>query len=345
MGKTSIEWCDHSINPFKAKNKETGKVGHFCVRISPGCKNCYSSKMQKPFLTQLEFIASNRPKVDLFLDDNGALGEVLRRQKPTKYFWCDMTDMLLEDYPDEWIAQCFAVMGLTHWHTHLVLTKRPERLLALMNSKEFRGEVDMWISVTAQDNCDPNERRSDDLRATAPDVEETWPLPNVWLGVSVENQATADERIPLLFKTPAAIRFVSYEPALGPVDFRRFIGGPDEDGVCHKCGCRWQEEDSTEKHECPPGFGPSLDQLIIGGESGPGARPFNLEWARSTIRQCKATGTACFVKQLGANPEQGLSNAPLRMMSLGLRDKKGGDWSEPDFPNDLKVRQFPEVRS
>lgn len=158
MSKTSIEWADHSINPFRARNLETGKIGHFCVKVSPGCKNCYSSKLQSPYLTQLEFVASNRSKVQLFLEEN-ALDQVLRRKTPTRYFWCDMTDMFLDDYPDAWIWKCLEVMRLTPQHTHMVLTKRADRL------RSFMGD---WAS----------------------------PLPNLWLGVSVENYCSThgDER-------------------------------------------------------------------------------------------------------------------------------------------------------
>lgn len=346
MGATTIQWCDHSINPFKARNKETGKIGHFCVKLTAGCKNCYSSKMQNPFLTQLEFVAPNRPKVELFLDDH-ALNEVLRRRKPTKYFWCDMTDMFLEDYPDEWIAQCFAVMAITHWHTHLVLTKRTSRLRDLMNSADFRDQVSSCIDITAMSCCDPNDRRSDDLRATAPDVMEDWPLPNIWLGTSVEDQPTADVRIPHLLQTPAAIRFISYEPALAEIDITEYLR-------FETCGGGRRTRNTR------------LDQVICGGESVPGARPFDIAWARSVIRQCREAGRACFVKQLGANPQEIASprdvtdtettnwmndrwtritdeNGQHWRRYLKLKDSKGGDWTDPNFPEDLKVREFPEV--
>jgi protein gp37 len=147
-----------------------------------------------------------------------------------------------------------------------------------------------------------------------------WPLPNVWLGVSVEDQKTADERIPLLLKTPAAVRFVSYEPALGPVDFERWV-------------------DRTTD-------GSGIDWLIIGGESGPGARPCDIEWIRSAVRQCKAAGVAVFMKQLGAKPGKSI-RAPDSDHSgrdywepIKLKSRKGGDPTE--WPADLRVREFPK---
>ena len=159
-----------------------------------------------------------------------------------------------------------------------------------------------------------------------------WPLPNVWLGVSVENQQYADERIPLLLQTPAAVRFVSYEPALGPVDFDPWLSerpgceGEYAQPDCEECW--WQ---------CN-----HLNWLIIGGESGPGARPFDLAWARSVIAQCRAAGVACFVKQLGANVYDS-SGYPFPAdydSSIKLKDPKGGEPSE--WPEDLRVRETPE---
>lgn len=124
MAETKIEWVigpdgsrGHSVNPIRFRNIETGKVGHFCEKISAGCKNCYSSTMQKPYLSGLEFIAENRDKGELFLDD-AALESVLRRRKPTGYFWCDMTDMFGAWVPDEWIDRCLDVMTMTPRHRH-----------------------------------------------------------------------------------------------------------------------------------------------------------------------------------------------------------------------------------
>lgn len=149
-----------------------------------------------------------------------------------------------------------------------------------------------------------------------------WPLACLWLGVSVENQAAADERIPLLLQTPAAVRFLSCEPLLSAIDLRPWLhdsncllptGGP--------CIC-------CEPREI------CIDWVIIGGESGPGVRPCDVGWVRSIVEQCKAAGVACFVKQLGARPV-----ARDRRITMHLRDRKGGDPSE--WPEDLRVREFP----
>ena len=235
MGKTSIEWCDHSINPFRARNIETGKVGHYCVKISAGCKNCYSARMQNPYLTQLDFIAENRHKVELFLAHE-PIEELRRRMKPTRYFWCDMTDMFLADYPDAWIRRCFEVMRSTSWHTHMVLTKRPERMLALNTA------------------CD-----------LLPDGDGV-PTPNIWVGVSVEDHERKS-RISTLLRIPAAVRFLSIEPLIGDV------------GELQLDGIHW---------------------VIVGGESGPRARPIHPDWVRSIRDQCQAAGIPFFMKQMGS---------------------------------------------
>ena len=134
-----------------------------------------------------------------------------------------------------------------------------------------------------------------------------WPLPNIWLGVSAEDQSTADERIPVLLDTPATIRFVSAEPLLGPIDLERY---------------------------------PSLDWVIAGGESGHGARPCNTAWIQSIIEQCRAAGTAVFVKQLGSAPAYPReANGGRVGHYVGLHDRKGGDPAE--WPDDLRVREWP----
>jgi protein gp37 len=145
----------------------------------------------------------------------------------------------------------------------------------------------------------------------------------VWLGVSAEDQRRADERIPLLLRTPAAVRFVSAEPLLGPLDLSNWL----RYAGCANGGRRCE---LTGGPACRDGCFP-LDWLIVGGESGPGARPCDLRWIRSLAEQCRAGGVACFVKQLGARPVG---------MAWKIRDRKGGDWDE--WTDDLRVRDFPE---
>jgi protein gp37 len=191
-----------------------------------------------------------------------------------------MSDLFHEDVSDDFIREVFTVMEKAHWHTFQVLTKRPERM------KEFMLD---WA----------------ELPDDAP--EQYGTAPNIWLGVSVEDQANADKRIPILLQTPSAVRFLSCEPLLGPVDLTNAF------------------------HTRP-----LLNWIIVGGESGKQARPFNINWARDIMRQCKDAAVPCFVKQLGA---QAVDNHSIDM---GLRDSHGGDMNE--WPDDLKVRQWPDER-
>lgn len=311
MGKTSIEWTDYSINPIRARRRDGGGGGHWCVKISPGCAHCYASATQ-PRLGMYEFTAGNAAKVEPFFAAE-KLQEVLRRRKPTKWFWCDMTDMFGEWVQDVWIYQCLAAMVLTPRHTHQVLTKRPERaLLYLADPREY---VAAWTGTRALYPAQVgNERRA---------AEMLWPLPNLWLGVSVEDRKHGVPRIDVLRQIPAAVRFLSIEPLIEGL------------GTLNLDGIHW---------------------VIVGGESGPGARPMNLHWVRSIIHQCEAASVLpCFVKQLGKRPfdQWGYSNhtnrpgLKLHVEMLGmntqyeLHDSKGGNPVE--WPEEFRVREFPTV--
>lgn len=311
-----IAWTDLTVNPIRARAFR--KVGHHCVKVSPGCANCYASRMQPRFGLP-EYELGKRAGVEPFLDER-ALESVLRRRKPARIFWCDMTDLFGDWVSDAWIDRCFAVMALTPQHTHQVLTKRPERM------QLYCTDRDVWnrVALIAKRG----------LWGGAPKGNPFWPLPNVWLGVSVDDQQRADERIPLLLHTPAAVRYISAEPLLGPLDLRPWLGR-----VC----------DGHEPWQCDDGCPRGLDWVIVGGESGPDARPCNVEWIRDIVRQCRAAGVACFVKQLGARPVYDLGDGhrhrirELRKAVSGkpLYDRKGADPSE--WPEDLRVRQFPNV--
>jgi len=256
------------------------------------------------------------------------LDEPLRWRKPQRVFVNSMSDLFHEALPDEAIDRVFAVMAMCERQTFQILTKRP------------RGMRDYF---TESDRIYEIEQRMYELGG--PEDATTiirWPLPNVWLGVSVEDQATADERIPLLLQTPAAVRFVSYEPALGPVSFRwakwddwKTPDGSRREVVGHLDGMR------------------GLSWVIVGGESGPGARPFDLAWARSVLRQCREAGVPAFIKQLGARP---FSFDPIDGWEPLFRDRHGrepsGEWV-PQFKSpkggdpaewspDLRVREFPK---
>lgn len=320
-GKSSIEWTNRTWNPVRgcsmAKGSEIG-----------GCLNCYAARMASRNLPELKSPTTGKPFARIL--DSGprwtgdveliesALDAPLHWKKPQRIFVNSMSDLFHEALPDEAIDRVFAVMALCPQHTFQVLTKRPERML-----KYFGVGFARFDQVRKRAAIMP---KPFGLKWG---TEWTWPLPNVWLGVSVENQATADARIPLLLRTPAAKRFVSYEPALGPVDFER--GGFSLiRRVKSPSGTVWL----------------GLDWLIVGGESGPGARPFDIQWARNTIQQCCDAGVACFVKQLGAKPFGGHSlhkqihhRSTDGNLYLKFKDRKGGDM--PEWPEDLRVREFP----
>ena len=323
MSITPIEWTDETWNPVRG-----------CSRVSEGCRNCYAERqaarnfpgLRSP-TTGEAFAVLNGDgphwtgKVELI---ESKLTEPLHWKKPRRVFVNSMSDLFYENLPDEAIDRVFALMALCPQHTFQVLTKRPERMREwttdpLTPNRVRRQGVDILIERNIK-------------------VGFSWPLPNVWEGVSVEDQATADARIPLLLQTPAALRFVSYEPALAGLDFRRFLRcAHGFSGRCAQCeaNARWNRAGGYPDlaAECRSG----LDWVIVGGESGPQARPFDLEWARETIRQCKAAGVSVFVKQLGAHPVASKTNC-LRT-HYPLVDSKGGNWDE--WPVDLRIREFP----
>lgn len=268
MNRTSIEWTDFTWNPIRARHKDTGKVGTFCTRISPGCQHCYASTINMRFGNRLEYTVPNLENVEFFIDEK-ILEEPLKRKQPAKIFVGDMFDLFHEAIPDEHVIRVFEVMQICKWHIFQLLTKRP----AAMN--------DFFA-------CCWGECEGDD---------------HIWLGTSVESPDYL-YRIDLLCEAgdPAAIHFLSIEPLL------------EDLGVIDLSG---------------------IDLVIVGGESGPGARPFYLHWADNLRRQCKAAGAAFFMKQIGSKPMLGCM--PWKQKLL---DRKGGN--PEDFPQWLRVREFPK---
>ncbi len=252
--------------------------------MSEGCRNCYAEAINLRLGTGLRFKPGHRKDIQLFLDER-TLDAPLRWKKPRMVFVCSMTDLFADFVPDEWIDRMFATMALCPRHTFQVLTKRPQRML------EYVGTPDVYSRVGTA--CAEMWR--------APLTEEQWPLPNVWLGVSVEDQAAANARVPHLLATPAAIRFLSCEPLLGPIDLTG-LGVPTH--VHHH---PHNDQSTPEKraalaaivHAAAKQMGPALDWVICGGESGPDARPMHPDWARSLRDQCAVAGVAFFFKQWG----------------------------------------------
>lgn len=310
---TRIEWTDASWSPT------TG-----CSPVSEGCVNCWARQQAKRFWpTQYPPVADRSLKTtDLTIEGDplrarqfsdvmcheDRLEIPLRWKRPRRIAVSLMGDLFHEAVPDSFIENVVAIATWAPQHTYLVLTKRPERMRALFSSEAFRQMV-------AEGS--------------------PWPLPNVWLGVSCENQARADERIPILLQTPAALRFVSLEPLLGPVDLTA-ISMKDESSTL------WfpLAHEVTFESRNEPMAAPGLDWVIGGGESGPKARPCDIAWICSIVGQCKEAGVPAFVKQLGARPwMEGHASPPV---GSWLHHSKGADPSE--WPPDLRVREFPEAR-
>ncbi len=340
MKRTSIEWTDLSSNPLQYRDA-TGKVVWACVKKSAGCANCYSEAIAERFDRGGPFTRATMEGLTPFLDPK-ELKHILTAKTiggkavaGSRCFLGDMTDVFGEWVPDELLDLLFATIAIRSDVTFQILTKRPDRMRDYFRTiQDDDKDMNRW-GIAA---CHPHIGNSPCAVNIIEDGD--WPLRNLWLGTSVENQAAADERIPHLLNTPAAVRFLSCEPLLGPVDLRHWLCPevPCPDGIP---GCEVLH------------FGPSgLHQVIIGGESGPSARPMQIEWARSLVQQCRAANVAAFVKQLGSNPEgdtipknerdpvTGLTALHVRQV-LTIRDRKGGDMAE--FPEDLRVREFPEV--
>jgi protein gp37 len=272
-----IEWTDATWNPI------TG-----CSVVSPGCTNCYAMKLAG---TRLKHIPS---RVGLTRDGkagpvwNGQvrlneqwLDQPLRWKKPRKIFVCAHGDLFAENVPDEWIDRVFGVMALAPQHTFQVLTKRSARMREYITSlHNSRALAPIVFDLVKSWELEP---RTMTLART---------LPNVWLGVSAEDQARADERIPELLATPAAVRFLSAEPLLGPIDLT---------GIHHPVpGWPNAQVDALRGLIRNDGSWTRINLVIVGGESGPGARPTHPQWVRSLRDQCAARGTAFFFKQWGA---------------------------------------------
>lgn len=343
---SGIEWTEATWNPVSG-----------CTHASAGCDHCYAVTMTHRLeaMGQAKYAGltvlngrGHRHFNGQVRCDEAALKIPLGWKKPKRVFVNSMSDLFHRDVPFEFVDKVFAVMALCPQHTFQILTKRPERMAEYLTWRSGSHELDadrryvVWSACRLLIEAAVKTGTIRRLFATPDETklflkEFEWPLPNVWLGCSVENQDAADRRIPELLKTPAAVRFLSVEPLLGPVDFFN----ADRDGL--RGGMRG-----------------AIHWIIVGGESGPNARPCDVEWIRNIVRQCKEAGVPCFVKQLGSRPTVDLAGSndgfgegtvaiPDGLVGTGddvvlrgkvaLRDRKGGDMAE--FPEDLRVREFP----
>jgi protein gp37 len=271
---TSIEWTHRPGTVPATWNPTTG-----CDRISAGCDNCYALTMAR----RLKAMGSAKYQNDGDPRTSGpgfgvtthpdTLTEPLRWRQPRTVFVNSMSDLFHARVPHQFVADVWSVMAATPQHTYQILTKRPERMARIVSAPDFRQRAEPWRAVGDGVAADP-----------------AWPLPSVWLGTSIESEQHVG-RADALRDTPAAVRFISAEPLLGPLP----------------------SLDLTD-----------IDWLILGGESGPGARRMDLGWVRELIAMARQSGTRAFVKQMG---------------TVWAGGGKGGDWSI--WPEDLRIREYP----
>jgi protein gp37 len=334
--KTKIQWCDHTFNPW---------IG--CAKVSPGCENCYAEvstpsramgikwgkgqpRQRTSASNWREPIKWNRhawicDACGMFHTANADC-EGVRGHRP-RVFCASLADWLDDEVPIEWLTDLLKLIHDTPNLDWLLLTKRPQNWRTRIEKAMHQMELTSgdWLHGWLNDE----------------------PPATVWIGTTTEDQQRADERIPELLKIPARVRFLSVEPMLGPVDLDLV-----EDG---------RESEHEKSWAKPTERGCGIDWVIVGGESGSKSRPCNVDWIRSVVRQCQAAGVPCFVKQLGARPIETLceglnargtpcggreveaENRVTATAELKFQHPKGGDMAE--WPEDLRVREFPEVRA
>lgn len=311
---TKIEWTDATWSPV------TG-----CTKVSPGCKHCYAERLWKRLSAKnMPYHGREFTNVQCHPE---RLNQPLRWRKPRRVFVNSMSDLFHENIPFEFIASIFAVMSVTTRHTYQVLTKRPERMKeffewVLGDAHIYDFSADEKISghwpehiewdKCGYDNCGP-----------------LFPYENIWIGVSVEDQQTADERIIQLLRCPAAVRWLSIEPMLGPILFRPYTLTERPCFVCsiedkldeprgtqsHPINCGWRHDNDKR--------GSGIDWIVVGGESGPKAREMKTRWIDSIVNQCCENNVPLFVKQMGSY------------------NHKGAGANIDEWPKHLRIREYP----
>ena len=311
---TGISWTNATWNPIRG-----------CTRVSEGCRHCYAERVAARFsgpgqpyeglaVRKLRVISDDDQRVEArwtgdvrFVAEH--LADPLRWRRPRRIFVNSMSDLFHERLTNEQIAAVFGVMAAAPHHTFQVLTKRSARMREwfawarrdftdrqrgiVSAPNTFRALLDAAFEVLG-----PPSKPALDAAWHAHD-DDRWPLPNVWLGVSAENQAAADERIPDLLATPAAVRWVSAEPLLGPVDLAS--ASPNARSLAQ-----------------------DLDWIVAGCESGPGARPADVEWFRSLRDQCATAGVAFFLKQAARRGGEWTDWKDVIGPGPGSKQKAGG---------------------
>lgn len=304
MGKTKINWADDTWNPVRG-----------CTRVSEGCRNCYAEAMAARIVAMdkgrgrpskyyglVRVVDGDARWTGAVTFDPVVLAAPLKCRKPTIYFVNSMSDLFHDGFTFEQIAAVFGVMAATPQHTFIVLTKRAQRMREWFEQGAASGYAPGHVLTRGLSHLHIfDDDRLCDVINVVNGVSQWrdghpggWPLPNVILGVSVENQATADERIPHLLATPAAVRAISAEPLLGPLDIKRWMRWVFRRGIKPNI-------DGTPFQLPAEGGGPGLDWVIAGCESGPNARPCEVAWLRSLRDQCVAAEVPFWLKQARAD--------------------------------------------
>lgn len=334
----SIAWLNQpgyigaTLNPIRARLGK--KIGWHCEKIAAGCQHCYAETINGRFGTGAKYATAQHVSgyVTPFLDEQ-TLEKPLRWRKPRCIFWGDMTDLFGDWVADKWLDKCFGVMALTPQHRHILLTKRPKRMRTYTVGRDPRNMYDAAYDMAA--HAMGNERWE------AFENQVRWPLPNVWLGYSASTQADLEAGIPELLYCPAAVRLLSLEPLLEPLD----LYNAKRDWIL-----------PIGRRGAPP-VCPGIDLVIVGGESGPKARPCNTEWIYRIIEQCRAARVAVFIKQLGARCMITSAHCPVTVPAnvydlfgyvhngvayhsgwAQTKHRSGGDPAE--WPEDLRVKEF-----
>lgn len=320
MKNTNIEWCDHTFNPW---------IG--CTKVSPGCKNCYAEtldnmrfsktlgdgtrivpvshwgkgaprhrtseanwKQALKWNRQAEISISGwRAGISLGNTEKELLDRGFIKPHRPRVFCASLADWLDDEVPVEWLSDLLYLVIKCKNLDWLLLTKRPQLWRTRLQEVANHSDIGAMIATHWLDGNPP---------------------PNVWVGTTCENQAMADKRIPELLAIPAKVRFLSCEPLLEAVT----LSEKKSDGECYSWLCdTFHDPNSPTKMRQDP---PRIHWVIAGGESGPGFRPFDPDWARSLRDQCKAAGVAFFMKQMGG------ARKPF-----------------PEIPEDLMIREFPTV--
>lgn len=310
--KTSVEWTRSASGPGASWNPFRG-----CDPVSPGCAHCYAAAVALRFSgvgMAFEGMAIRTARgsaqwtgVVRVIEDK--MQEPLRWKRPRRIFAVSVSDPFHKAIPDVAIARMWAVMALAHWNHFQVLTKRAERMHQLLESADFINLILAQLPSLAE--ALPKKDRPEAIRRAIAALA-LWPLSNVTLGVSTEDQQRFDERWPFLRDTRAEVRMISWEPALGPLTLP------------------------------PDALKPSARVWVVGGaesnQLGLPARPAEMQWFRASIHQCSIYGVAFFLKQLGSNPVALLSNVADTYYVAKKHKGKGGDWDV--WPPDLRVRQY-----